>query len=305
VENARGSVVHIRAVKPVVGGTSSILPGETTGAALGSGFVIQIEKRILILTNEHVLQPAIDFRVVTNDGSEIKAQIVGRDPTLDVALLEVPATSRLQPLRLGRSDQLRVGEWVLAVGNPFGDEVTASAGIVSSLGSSASELDRPRISPRGFLQIDANIHAGNSGGPLLNMAGEVVGINNALEARPGPIGFALPIDKATQVLPILSTSGHVSRPWLGLKVLPVEPQVAAAVKLEPPRGALVSEVVAGPALRAGLQRGDVILRFDRRAVDHKTLPGMVAASGFEPREIVIWREGSEKTLTITPEKMAN
>ncbi len=304
VDGARGSVVHLRALAPVTGGTASILPGETGGAALGSGFVIQIEKRTLIVTNDHVLSTP-DFRVVTSDGTEIKARVVGRDTKLDVALLEVPATTRLLPLRLGRSENLRVGEWVLAVGNPFGEEVTASAGIISSLGSAASELDRPRMSSLGFLQVDAAIHAGNSGGPLLNMAGEVVGINNALEARPGVIGFALPIDRASPILPMLSTEGRVSRPWLGLKVLPVEPALAATLKLDPPRGALVSEVVAGPALRAGLQRGDVILTFGTRPVDHKSLPGLVTASGFQPQNIVIWRNGAEKTLAITPEKMGD
>jgi serine protease Do len=293
VDDLGDSVVHVRATQPV--GTGS--------TALGSGFVLRENDRLFVLTNDHVIAGAPDFRIVLTDGTEIKGKRVGQDATLDVALIEVEASTRLSPLRLGQSKNLRVGEWVLAVGNPLGNEVTASAGIVSSLSAGASEVGQVRLPSEGFLQTDAAIHAGNTGGPLLNMAGEVVGMNMLIDHRPGIIGRALPIDRAIQVLPMLAREGRVARLWLGVKILPVDAEVAKTVKLEPPRGALVSEVVAGPAVRAGLRRGDVILKFAGKEIDHASLPNAVAAAGRDPRELLIWRNGSEKTVMITPEAM--
>jgi serine protease Do len=302
----RASVVHLASTARTTGGSASLLPRPEPSEALGSGFFVDVGGRTFVLTNDHVIAGAPEVRVLLADGTALAAKVVGRDGRLDVALLEVDASPRLRPARLGSSEHLQVGEWVVALGNPFGAEIAASAGIVSARSlSDRDELVRSDTPPlRSFLVTDAAIHAGNSGGPLVNMAGEVVGINTAVPGVAAGIGLAVPIDRARQVLPMLEKEGRVTRAWLGMKIHPVNPELTERLGVPTARGALVSEVVPdGPAARAGIRRGDVVLSFDGRDVDHFNLPWLVSSSGLGPKAIVLWRDRGERHLTVLAEKM--
>jgi serine protease Do len=309
VAAAAPSIVTLRSAGRVKNGPASLF-GAADDDALGSGFLVDADG--YLLTSDRVIAAAREPRAILSDGTELPAKIVGRDPRLDVALLKIdaPAGHPLRPLPLGSSADLAVGEPVVALGNPFGVEVTASAGIVGGRGLASPEALVGVAGPsyRGFLQTDAAIHAANAGGPLLDMAGNVVGLCSP-PPSPGdaraPIGFAAPIDKLRDILPQLRRDGAVSRAWLGIYVQPVGADLIRETGLPAASGALVSDVVApGPGARAGLRRGDIILQFDGRDVDDKSLPWIAATAAVGKQvDIVVWRDGARARLAATTEKM--
>jgi len=248
-------------------------PGGFEQRGVGSGFVMNREG--YILTNNHVVEDADQIKVKLADGKEYEGKVVGRDPKTDLALIKINASSDLQPLTLGNSDNLKVGSWVVAVGSPFGLEQTVTAGIVSAKGRviGSGPYDN-------FIQTDASINPGNSGGPLINMKGEVVGINTAIIASGQGIGFAIPINMAKEIAPQLQEKGHVTRGWLGVSIQEMTPELAKSFGLKEKKGALVAGVVSGsPAEKAGIEQGDVIVEFDGKEVtDSKDLPRMVAST---------------------------
>jgi len=230
---------------------------------LGSGFIITPDG--YILTNEHVIDGAqkIEVTIVGRD-KPLPARAVGSDYDLDLAVLKVDAGGDLPILSLGDSDQVKVGSWVVAIGNPYGLDHTVTVGVVSAKGRPVQVENR---SYKNLLQTDAAINPGNSGGPLLNLAGEVIGINTAVAAQAQGIGFAIPINTVKSVLQELMNKGHITRPWLGVQVQPLDEQLASYFGLKSTEGALVAGVVSGsPADKAGLQQGDVILKIDGQQI---------------------------------------
>ncbi len=268
--------------------------------SLGSGFIIS--KDGYILTNDHVVDGADEIRVLLADGRTFTAAIKGLDPKLDIALLKIDTGEDLPMARLGDSEGLQVGEWVMAIGNPFGLEQTVTVGIVSAKGRviGAGPYDD-------FIQTDASINPGNSGGPLFNLQGEVIGINTAIIANGQGIGFAIPVDAAKGILSQLKETGHVTRGWLGVSVQVVSEELAATFGLDEAKGALVSEVIAGsPAEGAGFKRGDIILSFDGKPIDAvNDLPRLVAATPVDTEvKAEIFREGKRRTLKVKIGKLA-
>ncbi len=271
--------------------------------ALGSGFIV--DGRGLIVTNNHVISGGSNVAVKLVDGRELPARIIGRDEDLDIALLKVDA-SGLTPAKLGDSDALEVGEWIVAIGNPFGLDHTVTAGIVSAVERTLDDAQTGRRAIRAsFIQTDASINPGNSGGPLVDIAGHVVGVAVAVDARGGGIGFAVPINVVKAVLPALERDGRAPRSFLGVFLAPVTPERAAALGLGEARGVYVSGVVDGsPAARAGIAKGDVILDFDGRAAALKTLPWRAALAGPGKKVAVkLWRGGAEKDVEVTLAKL--
>jgi len=240
---------------------------------VGSGFIMS--KDGYILTNNHVVEEADQIKVKLADGKELDGKVIGRDPKTDLALIKVDAVPELQPLKLGNSDDLKVGNWVVAVGSPFGLEQTVTAGIVSAKGRviGSGPYDN-------FIQTDASINPGNSGGPLIDLQGEVIGINTAIIASGQGIGFAIPINMAKEIAPQLQKRGHVTRGLLGVNIQDLTPELAKSLGLKESKGALVAQVVpGGPADKAGIEQGDVIVNFDGRPVaDSKDLPRIVAST---------------------------
>ncbi len=265
--------------------------------SLGTGFVISPDG--FIATNNHVIEDVDKIVVHFLDGKKLEAEIVGHDPSTDVALIRVKPEQDLAFLPLGNSDGVRPGDWVLAVGNPFGLEHTVTAGIVSAKHREINQGTSRRFDD--FLQTDAAINPGNSGGPLLNLSGEVIGINTAIRQDANTIGFAIPINLAKTVLPQLRASGKVSRGWLGVMIQPVTDKVAERLELESKQGALVSGIdPEGPAAKAGVRVYDVIVAFDGKPVTTmEELPKLVASApvGSKARLTVI-RKGEEETLTV-------
>jgi serine protease Do len=268
----------------------------------GSGFIVR--KDGLILTNNHVIEGAKDITVTLGDESEYNAKIVGRDPKTDLAVLKIEPKGTLPIVKLGDSDALRVGEWVMAIGNPFGLSETVTAGIVSAKGRviGAGPYDN-------FIQTDASINPGNSGGPLFNERGEAVGINSAIYSQSGGnvgIGFAIPINTAKTLLPELETKGSVTRGWLGVAIQKITPDLAQSLDLDGDHGALVADVTSdGPADKAGIKRGDVIVNYDGKTVpESSALPAMVAVTPVGktvPLEVL--RGGKTKNIEVTIAKL--
>ncbi len=304
-EELAPSVVHLRSTHKVSGGPGELVPSAGDSYALGTAFVLDREGHLV--TNEHIIATAPELRVVLADGSELTARVVGRDSKLDLALLKIDApVAMLKPVRLGESGALKVGEWVLALGNPQGTEVTASAGIISSLG--ASERDNiagTRTNYQSFLQTDATINVGNSGGPLIDTSGAVIGICSAIESSGDKVNLVVPIDRAKQIFPMLKKDGRVTRAWLGVFVHPVTAELAKERGLEQASGALVSEVVpSSPAAKAGVKAGDVIIEFDGKKVDHRNLPWLASTSGLGRKiPVLVWRAGQARELMLVGEKM--
>ncbi len=231
--------------------------------SLGSGFIIS--KDGYIVTNNHVVAKATEIKVVLKDGSEFKAKVVGTDPKTDIALLKIdPKGKKLVVAKLGDSDKLKIGEWVLAIGNPFGLSYTVTAGIVSAKGRVIGEGPYDN-----FIQTDASINPGNSGGPLVNVKGEVVGINTAIIAGAQGIGFAIPINLAKVIIKQLKEHGRVIRGWLGVYIQELTPDLVKAQKLPVNRGAIITKVVPNsPAAKAGLKPGDVVVEFNGKKINH-------------------------------------
>ena len=308
VSNARHGVVAIRAGAPVKSGPAAVFPGtpETTAdVALGTGFLVD-SHGVYVLTNDHIAAAASDLRVVLPDRRDVPAKLVGRDVRLDLALLSI-ASPGSAPLALGNSDDLQVGEWLVVLGNAFGDEVTASVGVVSATGRDAAGSLVPgrAMGFRTFLQTDARIHRGNSGGPVLDTAGQVVGVAVATGDRPGEVSFAIPINRVKEVVDALRDFGQVSRSWLGVLVQPVEAELARTAGLPKPSGALVTEVKTGsPAARSGLRAGDIIVAWGDREVDHRTLPWIVAQTPVgRPTTATVWRNRAQVQIPVVTEKM--
>ena len=263
--------------------------------SLGTGFIINTNG--YIVTNNHVVEDADEITVTLASKEEFEATLIGRDPKTDLALLRVNSPLPLPTVPFGNSENLEVGEWVLAIGNPFGLGHTVTAGIVSAKGRiiGAGPYDD-------FIQTDASINPGNSGGPLFNMRGEVIGINTAIMRSGQGIGFAIPINMAKNVLSQLHNKGNVTRGWLGVAIQSISPEMLNAFQLDDANGALVSGIVTdAPADKAGLQQGDVIVGFHGSKVDDSSaLPGLVAvvAPGTTV-EVEIIRNGERMTIPVT------
>jgi len=281
------------------GSSPSPSPREFTVPSLGSGFVISSDG--YILTNNHVVQDVDKIKVIFSDGKESDAEVVGQDPKTDIALIRVKDRNDLHPLPLGDSDKILPGDWLIAIGNPFGLDHTVTAGILSAKGRDIGQGPYDD-----FLQTDAAMNPGNSGGPLLDLSGAVVGINTAINPQANTIGFAVPINLAKEILPQLKETGHVTRGWLGVAVQRITPDLAEAFGLENSRGALVAQVVPGsPADKAGFERGDVVVRFgDTPIVKMRELPRVVSNAPIGKKvEVEVLRGGHHKTLEVTIAKL--
>jgi len=273
-------------------------PGGPAPTALGSGFFI--DQSGTIVTNHHVVAGAEEITVRTSDGRDLTAEIIGSDEPTDIAVLRVRDGGRFQFVTFDDASHIRVGDWVVAVGNPFGLDGTATAGIVSAIGrrdaGSSAYVD--------YVQIDAPINRGNSGGPTFDLNGNVIGVNSAIFSPTGGsvgIGFAIPASTASAVVAQLQRGGRVSRGWIGVSIQPLDSDIARSLGLDEPRGALVANVVAdGPAARAGIQQGDVILSLDgNRISDSRDLTQRVGATEVgRSSRVEILRNGQRRNLTI-------
>jgi serine protease Do len=267
--------------------------------SLGSGFIISRDG--YVLTNYHVVAGADEIKVRLSDKREFKAEIKGTDEKLDLALLKIDAKDHFTIASLGDSDAIEVGDWVMAIGNPFGLEQTVTAGIISAKG---------RVIGSGpyddFLQTDASINPGNSGGPLFNARGEVIGINTAIVAGGQGIGFAIPVNMAKSIIDQLKEKGTVTRGWLGVSVQALTPELAQSFGLDKETGALVNEIIKdSPAERAGIQSGDIILMYDGKPVhEMNELPRLVADTPVGKKVVVkLLRDRKEMSITVTIEKL--
>jgi len=321
VKDARQSVVNVSTVKIIKGGRifrfpfgqddpfhdwferffKDQIPKDFRQRSLGSGFII--DKDGFILTNNHVVEKTDEIKVKLANEKEYDAKIIGRDPKTDLALIRIETDEPLTPLPLGDSDKLEVGDWVVAIGSPFGLGHTVTAGIVSAkyrhIGAGAYD---------NFIQTDASINPGNSGGPLLNTQGEVVGINSAIYSRSGGsigIGFAIPINMAKDLLPQLK-KGRVVRGWLGVMIQKITPELKEKLKLEDEKGALVADVTSGgPADKAGIKRGDVIVSFGGKEIrEMNELPFIVASTPVgKVVAVEVIRKGKKKNFEVKTGKL--
>jgi serine protease Do len=273
------------------------IPQERQARSLGSGFIISEDG--YILTNSHVIKDADEIVVTLNDRTEKPARVVGSDERSDVALLKIEA-KQLPTVEIGDSDDLQVGEWVVAIGSPFGLEHTATQGIVSALGRN---LPSDTYVP--FIQTDVAVNPGNSGGPLFNTEGKVVGVNAQIYTRTGGymgLSFAIPIDVAMQVVEQLKTQGYVTRGWLGVVIQPVTQELAESFDLERPQGALIANVMPdSPASQAGLKPGDIIMSYDGTTIQTSgELPPLVGATPVgETASLEILRNGKKREIKVT------
>ena len=271
---------------------------ERRGEAMGSGFII--DGAGYVVTNNHVIDKAEKITVILNDGKELEAKLIGTDPGTDIALLKVESATALPYVTLGDDSKLRPGDWVVAVGNPFGLGGTVTAGIVSARGRNIGA--GPYTD---YLQIDAPINRGNSGGPTFNLAGEVIGVNSAIYTPTGGsvgIGFAVPASTVTKIVAQLRAHGSVSRGWLGVQIQPVDQETADAVGLSDAKGALVSMVTPGsPAESAGFKQGDIVLKANGQDIaDNRVLARFVAElTAGQTATFEVWRDSAAQTLTAT------
>jgi serine protease Do len=272
-------------------------PKERKSAALGSGFII--DEKGVIVTNNHVIADAEDIIVRVDGNKEYKAKVIGADPLSDIAVLQLDTKEKFTPVKFGNSDKARIGDWVIAIGNPFGLGGTVTSGIISARNRSIG-LSRYED----YIQTDASINSGNSGGPLFDMNGDVIGINTAILGRNGSIGigFSIPSNSAKLVIDQLIKFGETKRGWLGVRIQDVTKEIADVEKLDEPRGALVASVAQNsPSEKAGVKAGDIILEFNgERIQEMKQLPIIVARTEVGKKvNVKIWRNKKEISKTIT------
>tara|TARA_X000000368_G_scaffold252576_1_gene199641 strand:- start:2604 stop:4088 length:1485 start_codon:yes stop_codon:yes gene_type:complete len=265
------------------------------GTALGSGFIISPDG--LLVTNNHVIENADEIKIEMLNGSTLEAKVLGTDPKTDIALLKVNSESDLPYVKFGNSDKSRVGDWVLAIGNPLGQGFSVSAGIISARGR---DLQGPYDD---FIQTDAAINRGNSGGPLFNTDGEVIGVNTAILSPNGGsigIGFSMSSAVVEKVIDQLREYGETRRGWLGVRIQNLNEEVAEALGLEDIGGALVTDVPGGPAQKAGIRSGDVIVEFDGKKIENSSALVKVVGDSEVGKEVkvLIWREGAEKIISV-------
>ena len=272
-------------------------PQERKSAALGSGFII--DEKGIVVTNNHVIQDAEDIIIRVNGDKEYKAKVIGSDPLSDIAVLQLDTNEKFTPVKFGNSDKARIGDWVIAIGNPFGLGGTVTSGIISARNRSIG-LTRYED----YIQTDASINSGNSGGPLFDMNGDVIGINTAILGRSGSIGigFSIPSNSAKLVIDQLIEFGETKRGWLGVRIQDVTQEIADVEKLDSPRGALVASVAKdSPSDKAGVKAGDIILEFNGEKIEEmKQLPIIVAKTEVGKKvKVKIWRNKKEITKNIT------
>ena len=272
-------------------------PQERKSAALGSGFII--DEKGVVITNNHVISDAEDIIVRVNGDKEFKAKVIGADPLSDIAVLQLETNEKFIPVKFGDSDKARIGDWVIAIGNPFGLGGTVTSGIISARNRSIG-LSRYED----YIQTDASINSGNSGGPLFDMNGDVIGINTAILGRNGSIGigFSIPSNSARIVIKQLIEFGETKRGWLGVRIQDVTKEIADVEKLDEPRGALVASVAQNsPSDKAGVKAGDIILEFNGEKIQEmKQLPIIVAKTEVGKKvKVKIWRNKKEIIKTIT------
>ena len=271
-------------------------------SAMGSGFII--DKKGLIVTNNHVVANAKTITVILHDGTSLQANLIGADQKTDLALLKVKTDIELKEVDWGNSDSVKVGNWAMAIGNPFGLVNTVTVGIVSAR---ARDINAGPFDD--FIQTDASINRGNSGGPLFNLKGEVIGVNTAIYSPSGGsvgIGFAIPSALAKNIVKQLEEYGKTIRGWLGVRIQTVTPDLANSLGLERPYGALVASTIPNsPAEKAGIKPGDIILEFnDSEVSEMRKLPRLVAESSVNKNaKVVIWRDEKKKTLTVLIDEM--
>ena len=271
-------------------------PQTRKSAALGSGFII--DEKGIVITNNHVIQDAEDIVVRVGGDKEYKATIIGQDPLSDIAVLQIDSKEKFIPVNFGDSDKARIGDWVIAIGNPFGLGGTVTAGIISARNRSIG-LSRYED----YIQTDASINSGNSGGPLFDMNGDVIGINTAILGKGGSIGigFSIPSNSAKKVVSQLIEFGETKRGWLGVRIQVVTKEIADVEKLDEPRGALVASVAEkSPSDKAGIKAGDIILEFNGTKIkEMKELPTIVAQTEVgKTIEVKVWRNKKEITKKI-------
>ena len=271
-------------------------PQKRQTSALGSGFII--DEKGIVITNNHVIQGAEDVFVRVNGEKNIKAKVIGADPGMDLAVLQIESDQKFTPVKFGDSDTARIGDWVIAIGNPFGLGGTVTAGIISARNRSIG-LSRYED----YIQTDASINQGNSGGPLFNMNGDVVGINTAILGQSGSIGigFAIPSNSAQKVINQLIEFGETKRGWLGVRIQTVTKDIADVEKLDEPRGALVASVAENsPSDKGGIKAGDIILEFDGKKINEMgQLPRIVAETEVGKKvKLKVWRNKREITKEI-------
>ena len=272
-------------------------PQERQSSALGSGFII--DEKGIVVTNNHVISDAEDIIVRVNGDKEFNAKVIGADPLSDIAVLQLETNEKFIPVKFGNSDKARIGDWVIAIGNPFGLGGTVTSGIISARNRSIG-LSRYED----YIQTDASINSGNSGGPLFDMNGDVIGINTAILGRNGSIGigFSIPSNSAKIVIDQLIEFGETKRGWLGVRIQDVTKEIAEVEKLDKPRGALVASVAQdSPSDKAGVKAGDIILEFNGEKIQEmKELPIIVARTEVGKKvKVKIWRNKKEITKTIT------
>ena len=272
-------------------------PQERQSSALGSGFII--DEKGIVVTNNHVIEGAEDIVVQVNGDKEFKAKVIGADPLSDIAVLQIQTKEKFMPVKFGDSDKARIGDWVIAIGNPFGFGGTVTSGIISARNRSIG-LSRYED----YIQTDASINSGNSGGPLFDMNGDVIGINTAILGRSGNvgIGFSIPSNSAKIVIDQLIKFGETKRGWLGVRIQDVTKEIADVEKLDKPRGALVASVAKNsPSDKAGIKAGDIILEFNGEIIgEMKELPMIVARTEVGKKvQVKIWRNKKETVKTVT------
>jgi serine protease Do len=271
-------------------------PQERKSSALGSGFII--DEKGIVVTNNHVIQDAEDIIVRVNGDEEYKAKVIGADPLSDIAVLQLDTKDKFTPVAFGDSDKARIGDWVIAIGNPFGLGGTVTSGIISARNRSIG-LSRYED----YIQTDASINSGNSGGPLFDMNGDVIGINTAILGRNGSIGigFSIPANSAKIVIDQLIEFGETKRGWLGVRIQDVTQEIADVEKLDEPRGALVASVAENsPSEKGGIKAGDIILEFNGVRINQmKELPAIVAKTKVGTKvKVEIWRNKKVITKSI-------